>query len=678
MILHVSSRIRANGQDSGVFAVLYACLVVVLIGMAAIVVDLASLRQDRRNNRAAADSAVLGAAEFLNTRAPGGRRPHLACMRAWDYLVSDVEGLTKPGAACSSFSPGAPANLNPDVHCSAASPAMIRDERTVGDWTVVVAWPVPASASQGFLTPDVAPGDGAQAFTESVDGSQAGCDRIGVAVLQNRTFGLAAGLGMGAEGQRTSSHSVAWFNEDGGPVDEVAALNVLNPTDCEALVTTGGGKVVVGPTVQNGVVIGPGIVAVESDGKGSCTGSGAAINPTTGSGSLICASSVILDVTGSNCDGLGMIESYALSPAGDSTRSYKEAAVSGGNLKPRPIAEDIQSRWNPVTELFGCHTTLSPCTPPDAPLPNYIRQYVDAVKLSGVPGLYGASQTPYVNPFTASFAPAPASVCAGGPGISSTIVLPAGNWYIPCSVKITGGGVLIIQGGNVVIDGALSIGSGTPNGCFVLNVPTASTCPTAGSIVAPGTAQARMAGTQPGADSTLMIRGNSCVGGKCGLDHAGDLVMPNTFVYAANAAREVTVGSTGLTLWTAPGAGLVDVNNRTMLENRCYDTSDANPANHTVDKDCLNSRFSRLIYWSDFAAPKTAPNNFAGQGSINVVGVFFTPKAYFNFTGGGSYRAAFAQFWADSLNVNGSAFLGLAPDARVGIPKPTGAIRLIR
>ncbi len=92
----------------------------------------------------------------------------------------------------------------------------------------------------------------------------------------------------------------------------------------------------------------------------------------------------------------------------------------------------------------------------------------------------------------------------------------------------------------------------------------------------------------------------------------------------------------------------------------------------------MNSRFSRLVYWSDYQAPKTKPNNFAGQGALNVVGVFFTPRAYFNFTGGGTYTAAFAQFWADSLNVNGGAFLGLAPDARTAIESPTGPSSLIR
>jgi hypothetical protein len=685
-------RIGADGRDRGAFAILYALVVVVLVALSAIVVDIASLRQDRRDNRAAADSAVLGAAEFLNELLPGGRQPDKACLRAWDYLVAEIEGLSKPAGVCSAFSPGPPASINPLTYCSSATPAMIRDEHTVGRWTVVVAWPVPrddgataADESENFLDPDLTPGDTAtQVFDADVDGSAKGCDRIGVAVLEDHEFGLASGIGMGAEGQRTSSHSVAWFNKDGGPVDKVAALNVLNPTDCESLVTTGNGKVVVGPTVENSVVIGPGIIAVESDGKGTCGGNGRAINPTTGAGSLICASSVILNGFGTNCDGLGVIESYALGTSGDPTHAYNEAAVAGGNLKPEPTESELQNRWNPVTKLFGCYTTLTPCTPPTPPTPNYISDYVNAVKLSGVPGVYGSSQSPYSNPYSAPFVTAPTSgannVCPGGAGITTTIVLAPGNWYIPCALEIAGNGALIIQGGNIVVEGAVVTKSGSPrNGCLVINVPTATTCPLAGTIQGAGTAQARPADPQPAADATLMIRGNSCVGAACGLNHAGDLVMPNTFVYAANAAKELDVGSTGLTLWTAPGAGLVNPStNRTMLEELCWEDSDPDPTEHAINRDCMNSRFSRLVYWSDYAAPKTKPDNFAGQGSLNVVGVFFTPKAYFNFTGGGSYRAAFAQFWSDSLNVNGGAFLGLAPDARTAIESPTGAIRLIR
>jgi hypothetical protein len=185
-------------------------------------------------------------------------------------------------------------------------------------------------------------------------------------------------------------------------------------------------------------------------------------------------------------------------------------------------------------------------------------------------------------------------------------------------------------------------------------------------------------GERPIRDAIVYIRGNSCVGSSCGLDHAGNLFLPQTFVYSANSAKEVLVNSTKLTLWTAPGAGYVDpTTKRTLLEEQCWDPA-ADSGAGAIVRACMNSRFSRLVYWSDFPAPKTGPNIFAGQGSLNVVGVFFTPKASFRFTGGSAYRASFAQFWSDRLEVFGGAFLGLAPDQRTAIETPTGAVNLIR
>jgi hypothetical protein len=150
--------------------------------------------------------------------------------------------------------------------------------------------------------------------------------------------------------------------------------------------------------------------------------------------------------------------------------------------------------------------------------------------------------------------------------------------------------------------------------------------------------------------------------------------MPQTFVYSRSTSNNpVNVQSTELTLWTAPAAGAKNGSGRTTLEEACYDA-----AAGQIVTACMDSRFGRLAYWSDYPAPKTAPNNFAGQGSLNVVGVFFTPRAYFDFAGGGSYTAAAAQFWADKLDVNGGAVVGLVPDAKFAVESPLGRIGLIR
>jgi hypothetical protein len=681
---------RRLSGDKGAYAILYAALVVVMIGMSAVVVDIASLRQDRRDNRDAADAASLGAAEFINPLKT--IQPRNACLRAWAYLESTLSDITTPGTACNSFTT-LPGGVTAAAYCTGA-PALIRDERVVGDRTIVVAWPVPkddpatsADESENFLDPDVAPSETVtQEFSSDRDGSPEGCDRIGVAILQDRAFGLAGGIG--AEGQRTSVHSVARFNAKDGPADQVAALNVLQPRDCRALVTTGSGKVVVGPTFKNGDYAGPGIIAVESDGNGACAGSATGsggervIDPnTTSAGSLICASNVKLNplLANAGCDGNGVIQSHAMDPGGQ--RPYRGYPL---NLKPRPEPEGGVHGWFPVTRKYGCHS-LNPCMPPGESEPPYIDALYSAYGGTGDPGgpLLGSvyrGDLLYNNPFNADFQRVPAEVCSN---ITTTIALDAGNWYADCSIDIRNGGTLVVRGGTLVVEGGLSIASGSTGGCFVMNIDRANCAAatdvlysTTGSTPSPDASTAYTALDQA-STGIVFLRGRSC-GSACTFNHQGNLFMAKTFVYAGDGAKEMSVNSTKTTFWTAPGAGRIVSNNHTALEVDCIVDTSLPPADQVVSTECLNSRFSRLNYWSEYAAPKTKPNTFNGQGSLNVVGVFFTPNAYFNFAGGSSYSAASAQFWADKLNVDGGAFLGLTPDARTAIESPAGAISLIR
>ncbi len=680
MSRRLHARLGESDPQAGVYAVLYAALVLVMIGMGAIVVDIATLREDRRDNRAAADSAALAGVERLDPLGAVGVDPKLACDAAWAYLSTTLGDLTKPADACAPF-----VGVNASTHCAVGStPPMIRSDRIVGSREVVIAWPIPRGADDGFLTPNLAPGGVNQPFAEGVDGPVSdpadptldkGCDRFGVAIFEKQEFGLAGGLGQ--KGATTQIHSVARVDPKGGPPDEVAALNVLNPRDCEALVTTGGGTVLVGPTLKGTVVKGPGIIAVESDANGTCTGSGRAIAPTTGPGSLICASLVILNTAGTNCDGLGIIRSHALDPGGNAARSYDTAATSGGNLKPVPTAQGGRNGWDAVTELYGCEVLTASLVPGDclAPTRNHIDELVTALG-SGTPTSYQAKTEAVPPPFTlVNYPPVPAtatvfmnepSLCGD---INTPVTLPPGNYHATCGINIKGSGSLILQGGTLVVDGGIQVASG---GCLVVNyttcTPTLDPLTVGTSAVSPDPA--------PTASGLVFIRGSGCPSSGC-FSNAGTLVMPETFVYSAAGAEGLDVRGTALTLWTAPGAGPVDPAGHTRLERDCL-LPPVPPALAQVDQDCLNSRFSRTTYWSEFPSPKTKPNNFAGQGNLNVVGVFFTPRAYFDFSGGGAYAAASAQFWADKLNLNGGARLGLSPDARFAFETPTSRLLLIR
>ena len=103
-----SFRRALEQRDRGAYAILYATLLTVMVGIAALVLDLANLRLDRRANRAAADSAAIAAAAELGQAASS---PRDACEKAMHYAEANL-GITTPGAnTCGATFPAAEAQV---------------------------------------------------------------------------------------------------------------------------------------------------------------------------------------------------------------------------------------------------------------------------------------------------------------------------------------------------------------------------------------------------------------------------------------------------------------------------------------------------------------------------------------------------------------------------------------
>jgi hypothetical protein len=653
----VRRRLGLADPEEGVYAILYAILAVVLIGMAAIVVDFASVRQDRRLDRAAADNAALGGARLLDYSNLANVNPQQACLSAWDYLSNTLH-ISTPSGACGNF-----AGVVGSSCWSGGITTMISDDRTVNGRTYRIAWPVPANADNGFLTPDLAPGNVSQppntATTPgsgNTDGYTNGCDKLGVAVFLNKSFGLGGALGY--SGTSTQVHSVAKVVPNAGPPGNAAALNVL-ADDCETLTAKGGGSggfVFVGPVLKDdGVTVdGPGVIAVESSAR-NCNGGNTAIDVT--GGNVICASRSA--VTATTCTGDGVILDHAMDAGMNNTAAYTGNAAQ---LRPTPIPEQGVEGYIPVTKHYGCNA-LPACQPPT---PNFISQLVTAYGGSGKPsGAYTAGQSPYPSQVGQTFTDVSSLLCPGGSGITGVVPIPAGYNYASCTVKIASAGVVIVAGGTLVINGGIQ-----NSGCFVMNAAL-STCPTAADLDFIGTPRVTTK-IRPPADAQVFIRGNSCPAGKC-FDNQGTLVFPQTFVYNKASSEPLNQAGTNLTLWTAPDAGAVDGSSRTTLDNLCKDSTTG-----VVSQTCVDSRFGRLTYWSEAALPTNNPNVFVGQGNLNVVGVFFTPLAAFKFGGGSGYASAAAQFWSAYLTVGGGAQLGLSPIEKFSLPPLGPHLALIR
>lgn len=648
--------------DEGAYAILYAVLVVVLLGMGALVVDIAMLRADKRDSRSAADFASLAGASRLG---PGPWSPVPACEDALDNASATL-GVSLPTASCgltfgNGTTPPTPFNSCPSATMTAT--ATTAD----GNITVTISWPVPSDSA--FITsPDgLGEGEPQRAFNTDFDGSAAGCDRLAVDVRRVRDFGLANAIGF-ARGTSTS-RSLARFIVKPGGNPEVAALNVLSRTGCSTLSTGGQGDVLVNRAIdsRDPTKFGQGIIAIESD--GSTCGQGTVLDVLSNDLNRVCASgaSQVPDLAGT-CDGNGLILMHALDPGGQ--KAYP-TPLSSYPISPQPRAENGISQWKPVSDIYGCHGLPNRSIPPiscASITPNYMETLYSAyatgisaptTTYTGVGAYTGVDHGAFK---TLPGPDLPAFTCS-----PDNLYIPAGNWFINCpdgpqagfalqknnSVVVFGGGHIVFQGG---IDAAKN------GGCLAFNVPL-SPAPPPGSLTCPATLnlQSSVATTVPAPvqEAIVLSRGNRSISNG---SSSVTLLMPQTLIVQTGGGGLNLGGGTGTVLWSAPGAGTRNSGVSTLS------------ALCSAADNCLNSHFEKISYWNE----RNPLCTIGGQGSVTYVGVFFAPIAPFEFKGQGGGAGTNAQFWADTLTLSGQAKLYLTPDAALAVPRPVYGVGLIR
>ena len=222
--------LRRTSSDAGVFAILYALVVVVLCMVAALVVDLSGMREDRRTERLAADAASTAGAVKLNTLG-GTADAHAACTQAWEFLRVNLSSSSVPPATPSGACPTGkfPTNV-------ASCPGVQSQTSPYGDWLVTITWPIPDN-SPYMLAPNVTGGVQPQSVDSAVDGTDP-CGRLAVSVSRNRAF-LLAGAGNFTSGSTTNT-SVARADIR-GDLKEEFPLVVLDQHGCDILHAQGSG-----------------------------------------------------------------------------------------------------------------------------------------------------------------------------------------------------------------------------------------------------------------------------------------------------------------------------------------------------------------------------------------------------------------------------------------------------
>jgi hypothetical protein len=361
--------------------------------------------------------------------------------------------------------------------------------------------------------------------------------------------------------------------------------------------------------------INPGRIALDSDGTVGC-GSSTSTILTTGNGANIhaygspgCAGELSPN-TGAGC---GVIETYAEGASG-----CNPPACSGADGTVAPTPSQITQRRTraPFDWRFNCKASYPASYEIDGcPDTGSSSSYIDDLVLDTV-NLAGA------NPFEIYSDHFGCTVTS-----SETVIVPVGNWLIDCApLKVQGG--LDFDGGNIVVDGDIEIGS--QGFLRVNNANNDSNYSWISGSAATATEHSAGAAFIFFRDGTLSKSGG------------GGLSFMNSMVYLSPTSGLEMVGGSGEMTWIAPTEG----------------------------------PFEDLALWSE----NEAEVKLSGQATLELEGIVFVPNAEVSFQGNGGISAVEAQFVAKKVSAGGNGSLQIAPvlDRSIAHP-PTGSdIELIR
>jgi hypothetical protein len=632
----VSSFRRALEQrDRGAYAILYATLLTVMVGIAALVLDLANLRLDRRENRAAADSAAIAAAAELGQAASS---PRDACEKAMHYAEANL-GITTPGAnTCAATFPVAEAQVA--AACAAGTKLVAEDIASYppgstpdrDNFRIEISWPVPDD-DRLMTDPDRENSTTIVQGISAKDGKP--CARMGVEVIQRGEF-VFAGI-FGFSGQTTSSHSVG-LTRVGETGDVPAPLVVLDRNSCDAFVVGGGGSVVV--AADPGGDFG-GTITIDSDGSGGdvgCNGGKTvisapsnnnhlwALDSPTGQEAQIQVFASAFTAQAPSPPGLAYDPSDIIGCIGGGATI---ADMGGAGVCPIPTPRNNRVTDAPWVNRYNCTQAMAADCNHEGDFPavgpyDFVDQWVDYVTT--------IESTP-----TGSL-PASWKVLSGGEcTISGDQHFPA-DVYADCDTLHVDGtmavtGRLIVRN-DLVIKGCLLINYGNDFGqCATLPTPLITPGDDGSNVYVGGDL------SSIGSDATMMIG--------------------QAFVYLAG--RLDWSATHGLVSWTAPYGSQI------TCQPAASSGEPPSPA-------C----FEDLGLWSPYAAGETSPHVLGGGADIRVDGTLFMPVGKFEFSGGTVNTQDNAQFVAKRLGLHGSGTLTMVPNSERSTSIPGSGGSLIR
>jgi len=496
----------AAGEDGAVL-LFVAAMLVVLLGVAAVALDLATLRMDRSLATTVTDQAVTAGVQELSS---GDGR--IACETALAYIEANTSGSPFTGANCNAM----------PTSCNVATPPATT-AATSGSWTASITYPVPnghalmSPAAVGAIGQTIHPEDGSR------------CERLGVRLDNTRTYFFAQVVG--AASGSIEYHSVG-RGQPADTADLVLNLLILERWDCDSLVAEGSGGGlggIVTDAVYNTDImeLDPGWAAVDSDGSGGgCIGDG--VIDVDGSNAYVRADGPpgCPTQTGTHIGGGGLTvgegcgEIRVLAPG--TPGCNQPACTSSGTVNPEPRALPRRVTRAPVDHRYNCKGSynfgvgweIDPCTDPPAP---YVDNLVAAYGVAGTsPGGF-TRWTTLGHPCTVE----------GPPGTTITV---SGNVHVDCADFVVKRNVYL-TGGDVIFDGNVTVES---SGTLAINSDVSGPMPF----------------TQASTAAVVFMRD-----GEVRKAGQANLILHRTMMYLADTSWLTMQGGGGTLYWTAPTTG---------------------------------------------------------------------------------------------------------------------------
>ncbi len=660
---------RLASGDRGAVLPIVAILLVVLLLVAAFVIDLGGVRVERASNQVVADAAA--AAGALTAAAAESNVGEQVCNDVKAYVAINSSGISGvgdlAGIECSGYPPSCDSSTA--EHTSSTS---------VNGVTVEIAFPVQDDSDFMDSRQIGAPDQPASAD----DGDK--CQRVGVRI-QTDWSGTFSRL-IGIEEIPANVHAVARTQGTGG---EDAPLNllVLERYDCKALRASGSNNagIIVGPLVADGgsgtAILSPGLAASDSDGSdcpendgvvyldgsnvvmradgpAGCSSQVGTETLVVPAGTPIGSGTTVSSATLTVGQGCGEIASLANSApdcssdgcfANDSNPPVPYPGVIPGRLTRAPIDHQYNCWSNyllPPSGTSWAVDALLPSVEQDIPGCSGDDDHIyDLIELVG-PVADGVPLG-FVNYTDLG------GDCSHGGAPGSTYVYSGANIRVDCDpfeVKRN----IIFTGGNVVFDGDVLISSSGGLGVNIkVGLVDGEWVPvdSSGQEVLPFDEDVE--GTGPAYwvedldEAWVFFRGGSG-GAEFSKTGQASLVMLNTMAYFSkrmtdpgDADKEFSLagGSNGVLRWVAPITGV----------------------------------FEDLALWSD----GQDTHSWSGQAELDLEGVFFVPWTRVEYVGQGEQEQVAAQFVSKSLHASGQGALYLQPRADRAVSFPIDPITMI-